>query len=153
MTLEQARHQHEWYRSTIWLSCSLDKTQVIFWNLRNSSPSAICRCSTRQLLSSILPSGIEPVPAFSLSYVPSQETFVNLCHITLPKDTRSTFKNYHSGSTKYCNRLKDQPLSKHHTVNLDGWPQVAKISTDDKERQPNECGSFPFGVIKDKKRL
>ena len=33
----------------------------------------------------ILPSGIEPVPAFSLSYVRRQETFVNLCQINVPK--------------------------------------------------------------------
>ena len=46
----------------------------------------------------VLPSGIEPVPAFSLSLVQSQNTFVNLCHITFPKDKRSNFKNYHSGS-------------------------------------------------------
>ena len=29
--------------------------------------------------------GIEPVPAFSLSYVRRQETFVNFCHINVPK--------------------------------------------------------------------
>ena len=50
------------------------------------------------LAGQVLPSGIEPVPAFSLSFVGSQETFVNLCHITLPKDKRSAFKNYHSRS-------------------------------------------------------
>ena len=86
----------------------------------------------------VLPSGIEPVPAFSLSYGRSQETFVNLCHITFPKDKRSTFKNYHQVqfSTKYCNRLTDQPLSKHHTVNLDldglkepRYPRMTKRAT------------------------
>ena len=97
--------------ATIWLSCLLDKTQVIFWkNLRNSEikkkNETLHHSSYLQVLNQaitilarkVLPSGIEPVPAFSLSYVRSQETFVNLCHITFPKDKRSTFKNYHSGS-------------------------------------------------------
>ena len=97
--------------ATISLSCSLDKTQVIFWNnLRNSeiqkknetvhhsSYFQVFNKAITILARQVLPSGIEPVPAFSLSYGRSQETFVNLCHRTFPKDKRSTFKNYHSGS-------------------------------------------------------
>ena len=59
-----------------------------------------------------------PSPAFSRWYVGKQETFVNLCHINVPKNNPPTFKNYNSGSilTKYNNRVTDQPLSKHHTV-------------------------------------
>ena len=83
---------------TIWLSSSLDKTQVIFWN--NLKNSEIKKKNETVHLSSylqvfihaitilgrqILPSGIEPVPAFSLSYVRRQETFVNLCQINVPK--------------------------------------------------------------------
>ena len=83
---------------TIWLSCSLDKTQVIFWNnLRNSEikkkNGTVHHSSYLQVFNhaitilgrQIFPSGIEPVPAFSLSYVRRKETFVNLCHINVPK--------------------------------------------------------------------
>jgi len=55
--------------------------------------------------------------------------------------------------TKYSNRLTDQPLSRHYRGNLDlddlrkaRYPPI-------KREQPNECRSFLFGVIKDRRRL
>ena len=101
----------------------------------------------------VLPSGIEPVQAFSLSYVRSQATFVNLCHITFPKDKRSTFKNYHSGSI--FNKIPQQTKRSTSLQTPDGkprsgWPQVAKISTDDKESNKTSVGLFPLVLSKTK---
>ena len=92
--------------------------------MKQSIFQAICRCSTTQLLSSadrFCPRGSSQSQPFSLSYVRRQETFVNLCQINVLKDKRLTFKTITQVqfSTKYCNRQKDQPLSKHHRVNLD----------------------------------
>ena len=69
----------------------------------------------------ILTSRVDLVPHFSWWYVGKQETFVNLCHINVPKKTRQASKTITQVQclTKYSNRLTDQPLSKHHTVNLD----------------------------------
>ena len=87
----------------------------------------------------VLPSGVKPVPVFSLSYVRRQETFVNLCHINVPKKkTRKPSKTITQVEflTKYSNRLTDQPLSKDHRVELDldglkkpRYPRMTKRAT------------------------
>ena len=150
--------------ATISLSCSLDKTQVIFWNnLRNSeikeknetvhhsSYLQVFNQAITILARQVLPSGIEPVPAFSLSYVRSQETFVNLCHLTVPNDKRSIFKNFHSGYIfnkilQHTKRSTSQqtPCGKPRS----GWPQVAKISTDGKGSNQTSVRLFPLVLSK-----
>ena len=45
-----------------------------------------------------LTSGIERVPVFSLWYDRRQETFVNICHIVVPKEETVNFNNYKSRS-------------------------------------------------------
>ena len=137
---------------TIWLSCSLDKTQVIFWNnLRNSEIrkkmkqsiiQGICRCSTTQLLSSansFFSLGDRTSPSFfpvvcsktgdarkSLPYLRSQRINV------WPSKTITQVQFL----TKYCNRQKGQPLTKHHRLNLDvdglkypRYPRMTKTAT------------------------
>ena len=77
---------------------------------------------------------------FSLWYDRRQETFVNICHIVVPKEKNgqpSTITNHLQFLTKYSKRLKDKPLSKHYRVNLDlddlekaRYPQMTQSLTE-----------------------
>ena len=138
--------------ATIWLLCLLDKKQVIFWikksNFKDVKTNTKTVCHSRYfqavnqasiiLPRQILTSRVDLVPHFSRWYVGKQETFVNLCHINVPKKTRQPSKTITQVQflTKYSNRLTDQPLSKHHTVNLDldglkkpRYPRMTKRAT------------------------
>ena len=66
------------------LLSSKHKSQVVA-TIHHSSYLQVFSQAITILARQVLPSGIEPVPAFSLLYVRRQETFVNLCHIKVPK--------------------------------------------------------------------
>ena len=94
-------------------------------NKKESTIRGISRRSTIQVLSSpdrVWLRGSNESRFFSLWYDRRQETFVNICHIVVPKEKNgqpSTITNHVQFLTKYSKRLKDKPLSKHYRVNLD----------------------------------
>ena len=128
-------------------------------NKKESTIRGISRRSTIQVLSSpdrVWLRGSNEFRFFSLWYDRRQETFVNICHIVVPKEKNgqpSTITNHVQFLTKYSKRLKDKPLSKHYRVNLDlddlekaRYPQMTQSLTE-------RVLCFPCIVIVDKKRL
>ena len=112
-------------------------------NKKESTIRGISRRSTIQVLSSpdrVWLRGSNESRFFSLWYDRRQETFVNICHIVVPKEKNgqpSTITNHVQFLTKYSKRLKDKPLSKHYRVNLDlddlekaRYPQMTQSLTE-----------------------
>ena len=69
----------------------------------------------------------------------------------VPKKNPPTFKNYNSGSLfnkilQQTNRSTSKQRPKGGTRS--GWPQKAKISTDDKESNQKSVGPFPLASSK-----